>query len=102
MPTRGSLMELRLAQTPLRRCFWVSSSGTGKRVMISFRSATAPSSRTTLTARLQREARRPIPAARPPYLMSEEPMTVPRCREAQHRAILEDEAVDPRLRVDDA
>ena len=44
--------------------------------------ATAPSSRTTLTARLQREARRPILAARPPYLMREEPVTVPRCREA--------------------
>ena len=38
-------MELRLARTPHRCRFWVSSSGTGRRVMISFALATTPSCR---------------------------------------------------------
>ena len=38
-------------------------------------------------ARLRMEARRPIPAARPPCQTREEPMTVPRCHKAQHRAV---------------
>ena len=46
--------------------------------------ATASSKRTTLTARLRREERRPILTARPPCLMSKKPVTVPRCRKAQH------------------
>ena len=37
-------MELRLALSPRRRRFWVSSSGTGRQAMISFAPATTPSS----------------------------------------------------------
>ena len=40
-------MELRLALTPPRCRFWISSSGTGKRAMISFPRPRPPSSRTS-------------------------------------------------------
>ena len=40
-------MELRLALTPRRCRFWISSSGTGKWAMISFPRPCPPSSRTS-------------------------------------------------------
>jgi len=48
---------------------WLSSSCAGRRAVFSFLLGTAASGRTTLTARLRAEARRPVVGARPPCLM---------------------------------
>ena len=81
-------MKLRLAQTPRRRSFWVSSSGTRRRAMISLPQPCRLPVATQKTARLRTKARRPILAARPPCQKREEPMTIPRCREAQCQTAL--------------
>jgi hypothetical protein len=101
-------MELRLALTPRRRRFWVSSSGTGRRTMISFAPATTPSSRPSENrpppnggAETRPDCKTTLPNERGAHDRPSLPRsTVPSC--AAFQLELEDEAVDPRLRVNDA